>query len=49
MTVNHDVAGSSPAVGAKTKNHPIGWFFVLASVVDLGSTTSGLTATPFAD
>ena len=44
MTVNHDVAGSSPAVGAKTKNHPIGWFFVLDSVVDLGSMTSRLTA-----
>ena len=49
MTVNHDVAGSSPAVGAKTKNHPIGWFFVLAFIVDLESTTSGLIATAFTD
>ena len=30
MTVNHDVVGSSPTGGAKTKNHPVGWFFVLA-------------------
>ena len=29
LTVNQVVAGSSPAFGAKTKNHPIGWFFVL--------------------
>ena len=34
MTVNHDVAGSSPAGGAKTENHPIGWFFVLALLLD---------------
>ena len=33
MTVNHDVAGSSPAVGAITRNHPIGWFFVIFSLL----------------
>ena len=31
MTVNHDVAGSSPAGGAKEKDHPIGWSFSLAA------------------
>ena len=29
MTVNHDVAGSSPAGGAKEKDHPNGWSFSL--------------------
>ena len=30
LTVNQVVAGSSPAGGANTKDHSIGWSFVLA-------------------
>ena len=38
MTVNHDVAGSSPAGGANKKTTQSGGFFV-GSLVDLRSTT----------
>ena len=29
MTVNHDVTGSSPVRGAKSKTHPSGWVLFL--------------------
>ena len=46
MTVNHDVVGSSPTGGAKTENHPVGWFFVLFLLVLLQSIAWRLTVMP---
>ena len=48
MTVNHGVVGSSPTGGAKTRNHPIGWFFCFDSLLGSCQLLLILTATAYA-
>ena len=47
MTVNHDVAGSSPAGGANEKPEAIASGFFVGSLVDLQSTISRSTVVRF--